>query len=102
MVVGASVIHASEGGLQPFEAHCRDCLRRIREEGRYRTFIDLQKIRSEFPVYERIVRGRRENVVVWSSNDYLGMGCSDINHDAAIRAIEEHGVSSGGTRNVSG
>ncbi len=84
-----------------FQAQCRVYLDRIKQEGRYREFADLVKSRRDFPRYRA---GGEEGrwVTVWSSNDYLGMGCSDIVADAAMGAIEAHGVGSGGTRNISG
>ncbi len=85
--------------MHPFHAYCRDQLDRMRAEGRYRTFAELTKSRAGFPHY-RDAAGRE--VLVWSSNDYLGMGGSDLLRDAAIRAVEEHGVGAGGTRNISG
>ena len=85
--------------MHPFHAYCRDQLDRMRAEGRYRTFAELTKSRAGFPRY-RDAAGRE--VLVWSSNDYLGMGGSDLLRDAAVAAVEEHGVGAGGTRNISG
>ncbi|MFC0409616.1 5-aminolevulinate synthase [Roseomonas elaeocarpi] len=85
--------------MHPFQAYCQDALARMKAEGRYRTFAELVKSRRGFPRYTT-PEGRE--VVVWSSNDYLGLGGSDILARAAQEAIEEHGVGSGGTRNISG
>ncbi|MFT8243769.1 5-aminolevulinate synthase [Roseomonas sp. BN140053] len=85
--------------MHAFQAHCRDQLARMRTEGRYRTFAELSKSRRDFPRY-RGPDGRE--ILVWSSNDYLGLGGSDLLANAAIAAIEAHGVGSGGTRNISG
>ena len=85
--------------MHPFQAHCRDELSRMKAEGRYRSFAALAKSRRGFPRYA-MPDGRE--VLVWSSNDYLGMGGSDVLARAAVEAIEAHGVGSGGTRNISG
>ncbi|WP_207450835.1 5-aminolevulinate synthase [Roseomonas marmotae] len=85
--------------MHPFQNYCRDELARMKAEGRYRSFAALYKSRSDFPRYTD-AEGRE--IIVWSSNDYLGLGGSDILADAAIRAVEMHGVGSGGTRNISG
>ncbi|GBQ22283.1 5-aminolevulinate synthase [Acetobacter estunensis NRIC 0472] len=76
----------------------------IRRQGRYRTFTPLARDAARYPVYEEeladIPQGRE--VVVWSSNDYLGMGVEPEVCEAAISAIREHGAGAGGTRNIAG
>ena len=88
--------------MHAFQAQCRVYLDRIKQEGRYREFADLVKSRRDFPRYQAQGADGFREVTVWSSNDYLGMGCSDLLAEAATGAIEAHGVGSGGTRNISG
>lgn len=88
-----------EAALHPFQRHCRDELDRMKAEGRYRSFAALSKSRRDFPRY---TDGQGRVITVWSSNDYLGLGGSDVLAEAAAQAIEAHGVGSGGTRNISG
>jgi 5-aminolevulinate synthase len=88
-----------EAALHPFQRHCQDELDRMKAEGRYRSFAALSKSRRDFPRYTD-ARGRE--ITVWSSNDYLALGGSDVLAQAAMQAIEAHGVGSGGTRNISG
>ncbi|WP_173576794.1 5-aminolevulinate synthase [Acetobacter fallax] len=88
----------------PFYDFCDEALADIRKQGRYRTFTSLARQASRYPVYEEelpaVPEGRE--VVVWSSNDYLGMGVAPEVCEAAIAAVREHGAGAGGTRNIAG
>jgi 5-aminolevulinate synthase len=85
--------------MHVFHDHCRRSLEDIRHQGRYRTFTALEKRAERFPLYRR---PDGSEVLVWSSNDYLGMGVSPVLIDAACRAAREMGAGAGGTRNISG
>ena len=74
----------------------------LRSENRYRYFIELERISGRHPyALWNHPDGARE-VIIWCSNDYLGMGQSQNAIDAMRTAVSEHGTGAGGTRNISG
>ncbi len=78
-------------------------LQRLHDEGRYRTFIDIERRRGAYPhAIWRRPDGTERPVTVWCGNDYLGMGQHPAVLDAMHTAIDATGAGSGGTRNISG
>jgi len=86
-----------------FNAKLDVALDRLHEEGRYRTFIDIERKMGQFPhaVWTR-PDGAEQDITVWCGNDYLGMGQHPVVRDAMHEAIDATGAGSGGTRNISG
>jgi 5-aminolevulinate synthase len=94
----------------PFVDHTKDygaqldaALNRLHEEGRYRTFIDIERRNGQFPHAVRTrTDGSEQDITVWCGNDYLGMGQHPVVLAAMHEAIDATGAGSGGTRNISG
>ncbi len=85
-----------------YEARFQAAVDSIRQEGRYRVFADLARQVGNFPHAINRRDGEEHPVVIWCSNDYLGMGQNETAIKAAAEAARTYGVGSGGTRNISG
>ncbi len=80
-----------------------EALNRLHEEGRYRTFIDIERQNGQFPhAVWRKPDGTEQDITVWCGNDYLGMGQHPVVLAAMHEALDATGAGSGGTRNISG
>ena len=85
-----------------YQAKLNEALSSVKDEGRYRVFADILRHRGDFPrATFHTPQGTRE-IVVWCSNDYLGMGQHPQVIQAMHNAIDEVGAGSGGTRNIAG
>ena len=86
-----------------YSAKLDAAIERLHEEGRYRTFIDIERKRGAFPhAIWRRPDGEEQPVTVWCGNDYLGMGQHPAVLAAMHNALDNVGAGSGGTRNISG
>ncbi len=102
MQVSAPTIGVAAAG-HPFQQHCRRVLADIREQGRYRSFSPLLKQAGAYPRFLMdVAGGGSREVIVWSSNDYVGMGTHPQVIEAAVEAARTMGAGAGGTRNIAG
>ncbi|WP_425500850.1 5-aminolevulinate synthase [Roseovarius faecimaris] len=92
-----------EGILVNYSEKLDQAIGRLHEEGRYRTFIDIERQNGQFPhATWNKPDGTQAPITVWCGNDYLGMGQHPAVLGAMHEALDATGAGSGGTRNISG
>ncbi len=86
-----------------YNAQLDRAIQRLHDEGRYRTFIDIERRKGQFPKATWTkADGTEKEITVWCGNDYLGMGQHPAVLGAMHEALDATGAGSGGTRNISG
>ena len=79
-----------------YEDQIEASIRLLHDEGRYRTFIDIERERGNFPYASwKTPSGEVEKITVWCGNDYLGMGQNNTVLEAMHEALEDAGAGSG-------
>jgi 5-aminolevulinate synthase len=97
---------AAAGGLREamidYQKAFETAVKAVRAEGRYRVFADLERVRGAFPKALYHSGSGVDEITVWCSNDYLGMGQHPEVVGAMAEALEKVGAGAGGTRNIAG
>ncbi|PWK74045.1 5-aminolevulinate synthase [Aminobacter sp. AP02] len=89
--------------MMDYVARFEGLIAEMKLDGRYRTFVELERIAGEFPIARWYGQdGQSRRVTVWCSNDYLGMGQHPDVLAAMHKSIDLFGAGTGGTRNISG
>jgi 5-aminolevulinate synthase len=108
--------HGSEDSYREGKNHClkvseqtcryerffAEAIEAVKQEQRYRVFIDVERIANRFPKAFCGKGDERREITVWCSNDYLGMGQNPDVIRAMQASLEKVGAGAGGTRNISG
>ena len=77
-------------------------INKLKSEGRYRYFNEIERHAGLHPRASWKVNSKKSDIIVWCSNDYLGMSQNNLIINSMINAVKKMGTSSGGTRNISG
>jgi 5-aminolevulinate synthase len=85
-----------------YDGYFLHALARLRDERRYRVFADLERIAGRYPHAVWHSPAGPRNVIIWCSNDYLGMRQHPKVIGAMVETANRIGTGAGGTRNIAG
>ena len=88
--------------IMNYQRFFEEAIDQVHAERRYRVFADIERIAGSFPRALWRSGGKAEEITVWCSNDYLGMGQNPEVVEALQQAAGRMGSGAGGTRNISG
>ncbi|WP_068318035.1 5-aminolevulinate synthase [Polycladidibacter hongkongensis] len=85
-----------------YQAIFEEAISSLKEEKRYRVFANLERISGRHPFATFREGSQEREIVIWCSNDYLGMGQNEKVTGALTDTVMRMGAGAGGTRNISG
>ncbi|GFO15647.1 5-aminolevulinate synthase [Plakobranchus ocellatus] len=85
-----------------YEGYFGRQLEKKKEDHTYRVFKNVMRDATSFPKAFDMSSGRKKDITVWCTNDYLGMSWHPKVQEAVSTALMKHGAGAGGTRNISG
>src|SRR6201997_4735572 len=85
-----------------YDGYFLHALARLQDERRYRVFAALERIAGRYPHAIWHSPAGPRSVVIWCSNDYLGMGQHPKVIGAMVETATRMGTGAGGTRNIAG
>ena len=80
----------------------KSSINKLKFEGRYRYFNEIERFAGQHPKASWKVNSKNTDIIVWCSNDYLGMSQNNLIINSMIDSVKGMGTGSGGTRNISG
>ncbi len=100
-MVGISYI-CSPFTMFDFQSYFQKSLDALREEGRYRYFLNVNKSARHFPHFYYEKNGETKRAINFCSNDYMGMSVEEEVIGKLSYILHHSGTGSSGTRNISG
>jgi len=85
-----------------YDVYFTSALARLHGERRYRVFAEIERLAGRFPRAVWHSPSGPRDIVVWCSNDYLGMGQHPKVIGAMVETATLMGTGAGGTRNIAG
>lgn len=83
-----------------YKKHFESCTDKLKVDGNYRVFTNFERYAGDYPkAYDH---SNNREVVIWCSNDYLGMSQRPEVLKALTDTANKMGAGAGGTRNISG
>ncbi|XP_033744360.1 5-aminolevulinate synthase, erythroid-specific, mitochondrial-like [Pecten maximus] len=84
-----------------YESFFEEEIQKKKRDHSYRIFKNVMRKGRKFP-YAEEHSGKKKDITVWCSNDYLGMSWHPKVTKAVEHAVNQYGAGAGGTRNISG